>query len=363
MKVLKFVGNFIGILLSIVVSVALLVALIAAPVLSGVTELVQSDTLLSLIQSIDLSPADPENPNTPDTPAVPELPVVSEHAWAADLLETELAEKLVNMYMDDFLSASMGGPTSLTVDSMKALVVEHMDEVLPIVRQAVTESGEEMSDQEIENAILAFVDESGQELIDSLPTYEDLNIGEDVTLALSFLRSNILRTGVTILVIVFSILILIFRFPHFKGFMWLAVVYILGTLFSMGTGAGMSALLPGLILTEEPIFAGALTPVLAVLAKTCYIGGAIMLVLAVVFILIFVFGRKALKKKKLAAAPAAPVAEEVAPVSVPSYVTEGFSAAESRVEPTVETVEAVEVDAQPAEPAAEEPIEDPVEEI
>ena len=360
MKVLKFVGNLIGVLLSIVVSVALLVSLIAAPVLSGVTKLVQSNTLLSVIQSIDLSPFDSEDPTTPATPIVPELPIVSEHAWAADLLETELAEKLVNMYMDDFLSVSMGGPTSLTVESMKTLVMEHMHEVLPIVRRAVTESGEEMIDQEIEDAILSFIDESGQELIDSLPTHEDLNIGEDVTLALSFLRSNILRTGVTILVIVFSILILIFRFPRFKGFMWLAVVYILGTLFSMGTGAGMSALLPGLILTEEPILAGALTPVLAVLAKTCYIGGAIMLVLAVAFILIFAIGRNALKKKKLTTASSDPAVEKVAPVSIPSYVTEGYSAASSNLEPAVDAVEPA---VQPIEPVVEEPIEEPVEEI
>lgn len=362
MKALKSICNVFGILIAIVLSLVLLVFLIVSPVFSGVTSLVRSETLHGIVRQIDFSElivADPSDPSA---------------AILGELMQTELIDEVMELYIDDVLSYLDGSTQSaLTADTINSLVQTHMDELLPIMREYAG-ADPAIDDETLKQVIVSMFD--GEALIEMLPSPADLGITEEVIFALSLVRSNVLLTGSIILFAVLSLLIFCLRWPRFKGFMWLAVVYIIGALFNLTSGAGVSVAIPTLVSGYEPGLSGVLSPVLAVLTRSFLINGAVLGVLAIVFIVIFALGRKALKKKKLAAAPAAPaasaapVAEEVTPVVIPSYVTEGFSAAGSSVEPTVETVEpaveaveAVEVDAQPAEPVAEEPIEEPVEEI
>lgn len=347
MKALKSICNVLGILIAIVLSLVLLVFLIVSPVFSGVTSLVQSETLHNIVRQIDFSElmvADPSDPSA---------------AMLGELMQTDLMGEVMDLYIDDVLSSLDGtsAQPALTPSAVNALVLEHMDELLPIMREYAGDDPA-IDDEILKQVIVSMFD--GESLVTALPSPADLGITEEVIYALSLIRSKALLTGSIILAAVLSLLVFALRWPRFKGFMWLAVVYIISALFNLASGAGVSVALPTLAAGYDPRLSGVLLPILAVLTSAFFTSAAILGVLAIAFILIFVFGRKALKKKKLAAAPAAPVAEEVAPVSVPSYVTEGYSAAESRVEPTAEAVEPA---VQPMEPVAVEPIEEPVEEI
>lgn len=325
MKALKSICNVFGILIAIVLSLVLLVFLIVSPVFSGVTSLVQSETLHSIVRQIDFSElmvADPSDPSA---------------AMLGELMQTELIDEVMDLYIDDVLSSLDGtsAQPALTPSAVNALVLEHMDELLPIMREYAGDDPA-IDDETLKQDIVSMFD--GEALIAMLPSPADLGISEEVIFALSLIRSKALLTGSILLAAVLSLLVFALRWPRFKGFMWLAVVYIISALFNLASGAGVSVALPTLAAGYDPRLSGVLLPILAVLTSAFFTSAAILGVLAIAFILIFVFGRKTLKKKKLAAAPAAPAAEEVAPVSVPSYATEGFSAAGSGIEPTVETV-------------------------
>ena len=328
MKVLKFFGNLIGVLVAIVLSLVLLVTMVTAPVFSGATNLVQNETLHSVVKSIDFA----ELLGAADMGEGNEL--------VGQLMETEAAKAIINLYIDDTLALldGSGAQPTLTVEAVKSLVQANMAELLPILRNAmgVTEG---VTDQMLEQYILLMFDEMGAELINSLPTPQELGLGEEVLLAISLFRSKLLLTGVTIAIIVLSLLILLFRFPRFKGFMWLTVVYLLSAISAVGMGASISSLLPNLIATVEPMLVGVVTPIALLLSKSFFTAAAVMAIAAVVFILIFVFGRKASKKRKARkeaakAAALGEVAEEEP--SIPSYVMEGAAEAEAEVEPEVE---------------------------
>lgn len=347
MKALKSICNVFGILIAIVLSLVLLVFLIVSPVFSGVTSLVQSETLHSIVRQIDFSELMATDPSDPSA------------AMLNDLMQTDLMGEVMDLYIDDVLSAleSNSAQPALTPDAVNALVQEHMDELVAVMREYAG-SDPAIDDDTLKQIITAMFD--GDALIKSLPSPADLGITEEVIAALSLIRSKALLTGSVILAAVLSLLVFALRWPRFKGFMWLAVVYIISALFNLTSGAGVLAAIPALAATYEPRLDGVLSPILAVLTRAFFTNAAVLGVLAIAFILIFAFGRRALKKKKLAAAPAAPVAEEVTPVTVPSYVTEGFAAAGSSVEPTVEAVEPA---VQPAGHVAEATPEEPVEEI
>lgn len=279
-------------------------------------------------------------------------------AMLDELMQTELMGEIMDLYIDGILAFLDGSAQStLTADTINSLVQTHMDELMAFMRQYIG-SDMEIDDETLEQVVVSMFD--GEALIAMLPSPADLGITDKVVYALSLIRSKALLTGSMILAAVLSLLIFGLRWPRFKGFMWLAVIYIISALLNLISGAGISSAAPILIASYDPSLEGLLSPILAVLTRAFFINGAVLGVLAILFIVIFALGRKALKKKKLAAAPAAPAAEEVAPVLVPSYVTEGYSAAESRVEPTAEAVEPA---VQPMEPVAVEPIEEPVEEI
>lgn len=342
MKALKSICNVFGILIAIVLSLVLLIFLIVSPVFSGVTSLVQSETLHSIVRQIDLSELMATDSSDPTA------------AMLNELIRTDLMGEVIDLYIDDTLSALDGdsAQSALTPDTVNALVQKHMDELMPIMREYAG-SDPTIDDDTLKQIITAMFD--GDALIEALPSPADLGITEEVITALSLIRNKALLTGSVILAAVLSLLVFALRWPRFKGFMWLAVVYIISALFNLVSGAGVSAAIPALAATYEPKLEGVLSPVLAVLTRAFFTSAAVLGVLAIAFILIFAFGRRALKKKKLAAAPAAPVVEEVTPVTVPSYVTEGFAAAGSSVEPAVGAVDPA---AQTTEPAAEAPVEE-----
>ena len=97
---------------------------------------------------------------------------------------------------------------------------------------------------------------------------------------------------------VISILILVFRFVRFKGFMWLTVVYALcgGLIFltSMSLGDAVKEV----VAVTEPGMEALITPLISILAAEMMKGAGVLVGLAVLFVLVFVIGRKLMRKRR-----------------------------------------------------------------
>lgn len=303
----KKIINVFGILLAVVLSLLLLVFAIAAPVTAAATSLVQKDTLQGIVDSIDYNELLPGLvPEGQMSPQDEEL--------ILQLLETEFISEVTSLYMDDLLAQLDGStePPSLTVETLQELAEEHTDELVPILRPYFIEGGmvsETTSDSQIAAMIASYFGEAGEYILAYLPGLDDLGIDAETVMLISLFRSKLVQNVMTAILVILSLLVLGCRWPRFKGFMWLAVVYFLAAIPVLLLGFGVTASVPMLLAEEMGELTVLFTPVLAAMTKVLYTNAIVYLVLTVVFVLIFVFGRKLLKKCK--AAKAARLAEPV----------------------------------------------------
>lgn len=282
----KKIANVFGILVSIVLSLILLVMLITTPIISGATSLSQEKTIHKLVESIDIAG----------------FIEVEEGDPTAALVDTEFFREVLDRYVSDLLAELDGEPQDhLSLDVLNELKEEHEDELVDFMRALLLTdesiSEELLTDDLIRESLDEFYGELASALVAELPTLQDLGVDQEVVAGITLLRSKMVQTTMIVIVAVLSLLILGCRWPRFKGFMWLAVDYILAcpviVLLRGAMGVAVS-----MVLTDDLAgLDGVLDPILVVLKKSLTTGLLIYLVLAVVFVLVFVFGRKALKKR------------------------------------------------------------------
>lgn len=344
MKALKIIGNIFGVLFSVVLSLILVALLIVMPIISAASSFTQPETLGDVIENIDYIELIKANPEV--SKSLEEMGVTGE--LMQDVLESDVVEDLIEVYVDDFLSSLDGNTESkLNVDTLKSIVDDNMEELVPLVKQFMAISGEGESgatDGQIKAMIEDVVAQYGGDLIAMLPSPQDLGlvppgmspgnssrtvepsvpteetIGEmldapadapvDQTMVMVFQIAKKLHNGTIMMALIASIaiislLIVLFRWPRFKGFMWLGVDYILaaGISFLVASSVGVVIGMAGIPVELQPVIASVSGALVANLTKVAAIEAG----LAVLFIAVFVVGRILLKKYK---------AKKLAPVAI-----------------------------------------------
>lgn len=299
MSAVKKIFNVLGILVSIVFSLILAAVLLVNPLMSAATALVQTDTLHGMIRQVDFNSLLPEGTGDEMTDA---------------LLQTEFVDDLLLLYVDDILAALDGNPQrSLNQQALAQLAVEHMDELIPIMRPIVLEMvkqstelpdgisinwDELLTDEVIAAAVLQYLAENGEELLSQFPSPEDLGIDETVADAIALVRGGALMTGFTVLIAVLTVLILLCRWVRFKGFMWAGVVYLLCGLLDLAYAYLLKGIDIRALIADTPELAGVAPILLGTLVPALMAAAITIVVLGVVFVLIFIVGRIVLKKVK-----------------------------------------------------------------
>lgn len=300
MAIAKKILNVLGILLSIVLSLILTAVLILTPLTSAATSFLQAETLHRAVGTLDLSAL---------------LPEEGQDEMMSALLETELANDLLILYVDDLLAALDGSTErALTRGALNSLVLEHMDDLMPLVRPYAIELAkasveipggteinwdEVLTEDIIAAAIVQYVDENGEELLGQFPTAQDLGIDQSVVNIISAFRSKEILTATITAAAVLSVLILLCRWVRFKGFMWLGVVYLLSAVIDFLYAALVKKMDAALLITELPELQGVVPTLTEILSPALMRGAAVIAVLGVVFVIVFIAGRLLLKKSKL----------------------------------------------------------------
>ena len=341
MKALKFIGNFFGVILSIVLSLILVVLLIAMPILSAASSLVQPETITDLV--LDYVEVIKSNPDI--QAGLAETGITAEQV--GKVLESDFVEDLIEVYVEDVFSVIDGNSPKLNVETLREIANDNMDELVELFKDIAPNLDMEeipVTDEDIQAAIHQIVDELGAEIIASLPTPEDLGIipsgkaaagsssaatsleateptteslpeligdgpveepVDDTATLLQVVRKlhdgTIMMTLIAVVAVI-SLLIALFRWPRFKGFMWLGVDYAIAAGVSFLLAPAVETLLVLFEIDEE--YQSMLAPITNNIASNVTKVAVIEAVLAVLFIAIFVAGRILLKKfkaKKLAA--------------------------------------------------------------
>lgn len=291
MKVFKSIMNVLGILLAIIVSVVLAIVLVANPVVSGAASFFKAENLTKIVRSIDFEKLLLEKGNLEQQ--------MGEYGPLLEIFsETDVMEDVVELYINDVLATLNGsGERQLTAEAVKGVLLQEMDAVMPVVKMQLGDAAAYLPEEEIEKYVVTYLDAYGEKIIDVLPAVEDLGLSEDVLMGVRLLGEGRIVTIMLFALVALSVLLCVLRFVRFKGFMWLGVVYLLSAgvvgLASFGIGGAVALL----VSMAGPMAELVAEPVLAVLSDALFKSAGIYAAVAVVFIIVFVVGRKLLVKK------------------------------------------------------------------
>lgn len=291
----KKILNVFGVLVSIVLSLVLLVMLITTPVISGVTKLSQKETLHSVVENIDLTGFMEMEEGNP----------------AAALVETEFFSGLLDLYLSDLMAELDGQPqTNMSAEALDQLKETHEEELLAVMRAMLEDTAEEnelegmlpdgiLTDEMVLEALDEFYDEIAPTLVEELPTLEELGLSQEVLDGINQLRSKKIQTAAIVVIAVLSLLIFGCRFVRLKGLIWLAVVNVLVCPVLLVARSAFGTMAEMLLGDDFQGLNGVLEPVLNILRGSMMTWAIVYGALAVVYILIYVLGRKAGKKNEV----------------------------------------------------------------
>lgn len=339
MKALKIIGNFFGVLFSIVLSLILVVLLVAMPMISAVSSFTQPETLGDVIENIDYVELIKANPEV--SKSLEGMGVTGD--LLQEVLESDVVEDLIDVYVEDFFSALDGNTESrLNTDTLKSIVDDNMDELVPMFKKFASNFGGEgilTTDEEIKLVIGSFVDQYGSDLIGAIPSPEDLGLvppgmtagnnsrtalpqespdetvgnsidepvdaTPDDTMVPVLQVINELHKGTVMMALIavvagISLLIVLFRWPRFKGFMWLGVDYAIAAGISFLVVSSVGVLI-GILIEALGIpsdFQMVIASISGILVMNLTKIAVVEAGLAVLFIAVFIVGRILLKKHK-----------------------------------------------------------------
>lgn len=290
MDVFKKVLNVFGIILGVIFSFALIASLIVAPVLSGATIFFKTENLKKMVNEIDFA-----------TIVADSMGGMSEEdAEMMDILfEEGIMDELMVLYVEDLFAALDGGSTTkkLTAETVLDIFEKHMDVFVDMTKAQMDEEMlQYITDQDIEDILLDTLPEEAESIVLSVPSLQDMGLDADTLHVIGMFRDGLVATVGILLISVFAVIVLLCQVPRFKSFMWLGVDFILGGGLTLVIAMGFELLLKT-AMSAIPFGNEIIDPMVEIFAGSMKKGAVIELVLAVVFIVIFIVGRMALKKK------------------------------------------------------------------
>lgn len=289
MKAFKFILNFFGILLAIILSIITLGTLIITPIISSASSFLQTDTLHKMISDINLS----DMFESYITEAAPDSWDDLDVEFIDEFMSSELAKDIIDLYLNNLLGiVEQDRIDSINQEHIDMLLNKHMPEMISIIRPRIP-AELPVTDAEITQYATSALTPILVELVALLPTLEDLELDSTTISILHMLHNGTLLRYTIYAVLILSLLIVLCRFPRFKGFGWLSVAYLLATLilFLLGQNAQniISALLSEEFLEKADFL---LQPLLNLFRSNFLFVARNTLIVAVTCLLVFILGRK-----------------------------------------------------------------------
>ena len=328
MNALKKTANIFKSLLSVLFSIVLVLLLVAAPVVNTLCSFTEAKTIHKVIKNIDFVELVTRHDELRET-----LAQYGMDGYFLDgVTETALTEDLVYAYVDSLFEGKEFSP-----QVVENIVVSHREQAISLFRRLAEEKGNQtsdVSDEEFFAMILDAIRTEWDKIFAALPTAEDMGLTpesyediagmqDDSTITLCaakslsrsapqeeepseqeiplgsyvmYLRSGAPTRIVLIAVAVLSVLIAVLRWTRLKGFLWLAVVYLLSAVLSFVCADGLDIVQQ--FVPTEGITELLVLPVLSVFAETMKQGSLLIAVIGILFLAVYIAGGILLKKRQ-----------------------------------------------------------------
>ena len=326
---MKIFFRIVGILFAIIFSIPLFALLVATPVYSSLVGVIDADTIGTTInevvdttiEQIDFQELLIQMEGSEGQPAMSEEEAEQMGTMLESLLASDAAEEILNSYSADLANFLTGNETAvkqLTPDKLAQIVDENIDELTTIVEEFIPEEEMPADKEEIKTAVKEMVNDFAGEMMESLPTPEDVATNselQEMQQTIQIITNPAIVTALYVAMGIFAALVFVCLLKT-GGFIGLAVNGILASLPLFVIGSLENLSLPAELLPKEipfEMFRGAIH-VLTAPIKTAAI---IMLLVSFAFIGLFILFAvlRSKKKKALAAANEAPLFE-IAPEEV-----------------------------------------------
>ncbi len=298
MKTLKILGNVFGIVLAVILSVVLLAMLIVSPVVSAAANLTRPETIQKVISNIDYEKLFANNSQGIEA-AMSEygIPVGA----IGEIMQTEAVGDVIELYVKEFDAALNGEAQKyLTTDAIKEITGKNIDILSDIAFKFVPEDeipkniSVEKAKEQIKTGIMKNVDDNAEKIVSLLPDVNKLlseNTNPQVTESVKYVRNGTFTTALWVTVAILSLLIYGCRWPKFKGFMWLGVVFMIGTVATLLLGAFLNGFLLNTVVGLIPLSADIVVPTISAVADEVINIGIVLAVLTAVSISAFIIAR------------------------------------------------------------------------
>ncbi len=338
MNTFKKIVNVFGIIFAVMMSIVLFVMLIVSPVVSAASSITKPQRIREILITVDFMEKIEFDEGKTLEETLEEEGVSD--AAIDDLMESDTAIKILDLCQKDIEAALNGDfdAEHLTAEAIEEIVDDHIDDIAEIIKEHDTK---DKSIKEIKKDVRDIVEKNSEQFADQMGKISKTIVGDIHEEERVIIRNVTNGTYFLYLlgaIIILSLIVYGLRFPRFKGFVWLTVVY------------GISACFIGLLLNPASfvgdkiidivldalgnIDSDFIVPVLEVILSKTYVFAIIFGVFAVLFLLAFVFLRFILpiiKKNKKS--------EPTEMSNTPAYVPASpISATDEAVPTSVETV-------------------------
>ncbi len=301
MKTFKIILNILGIILASLLSAALVALLIASPILTAVSSVTKSETVKEIVKNVNYT--DILIGQDSEIGSMLEKTGIAKEA-VNDILKTNAADKLIGLCTDEIVSA-LSGETEMnffTELAVKSIVRQNIDEIANIAYGYV-EDKSSVSIEELKTKILEAVDSKAGTLACDVAKFKTELVEE---IDIEVIETVKLMKGTQFAVISWcviagaSIIILLLRFPRFKGFMWVGSVFFVGTaavgLIYFAFGAITDFVKEIIGGSNLPL--GVITSITDLIKSRLGIHSLIYLIVAATATALFIIGRTYLSKRK-----------------------------------------------------------------
>lgn len=298
MKVL----NVFGVIFAWLLSIVLVLTLFVAPVTLSALSTIKPEKIVDTMGEMDVSDF-----------ADSFLEIDTEDEQLKEFLSTDTVQELYETYVSGLTGIFEEEPVQnmLTEEKINEIIHNNIDELYQIYIEMEPEMGTIPVEEAKQKAEEVF-SEGVSELVTKLPSTEELrqNImteNPEMKMIKDLLAgADTIKLSYIAGIVVLSALIFVCRLHGFRGFRWLAVDLFVATGFAALTCMSLS-LIPGVLgtLIEGQLAVLALAlEFFDAFAMGVYIRTGIMLISGVVMLVVYLLIKKAIAKKKNAAAPA-----------------------------------------------------------
>lgn len=288
---MKTVMNVFGIIGASILSIFLVISLVATPVVSAASSFFKTENIQEIFSSIDFSKM-----------ITSEMELDEEEEMQVqlieDIMDSKMVEELLELTVDNMFDVMEGKSTKsrLTETEIVAVAEKHMDEIISIFKKNFI-GDEEIPEEYIDEMASEMIDELAASFAEMLPTTEDMGLDRETVSIISSLRNGTYFWTAFAIAAVLTVLVMLCQVMRFKGFMWISVDYYVAAIGTLILATLIKSLDLARIMDNDIMGVSIISTIVGMISGKMLKGAIILLGLGILFTVIFVVGRKSLKKK------------------------------------------------------------------